>query len=114
MKKILNRDNAYSFTDDELMIELCRRIRSVRLGSCLSQSDYAKKAGVSRTTIKRIESGNAEDIGIRVLMKLLRAGGMMDGFGDLIEDVPVHPAIRVKGGVRTYVSSSMKTVYEKR
>ncbi len=111
MRKILNRDNAYSFTDDELMTEFSHRLHALRMSSCLSQEEFAKQSGISRSTIKRIESGQINDISLRTLIKLLRAGGMMDGLGDLIEIVPVHPAIRKKEGVRDYVSSKMKLKY---
>lgn len=114
MRTILNRDNAYSFSNEELLQEICFRLRAVRLSSCMSQEEFSRKSGVSRSTIKRIESGTVDDIGIMTLMKLLRTGGMMDGFGDLIENVPVHPAINIKTGIRPYVSSKMRENYEKR
>ena len=112
MKIILNRENAYSFSDEELLEEIFDRIHKLRLSSCMSQEEYAKSAGVSRTTIKRIESGASTDISLRTLIKILRAGGMMDGLGDLVEEVPMHPALRNNAGKRTYASSKQRRKYE--
>ena len=112
MRIIINRENAYSFSDEELLKEIFDRIHKLRLSSCMSQEEYAKSAGVSRTTIKRIESGASTDISLRTLIKILRAGGMMDGLGDLVEEVPLHPALRNNTGKKPYASSKQRKKYE--
>ncbi len=112
MKLILNRENAYTFSDEELLEEIFNRIRRLRLSSCMSQEEYAEAANVSRTTIKRIESGTSTDISLRTLIKILRAGGMMDGLGDLVEEAPLHPALKNNTGKRPYASSKLRRKYE--
>jgi transcriptional regulator with XRE-family HTH domain len=112
MKRILSRDTAYMFSDNELFSEICRRLKTLRLGSCLSREEFASLSGVSLSTIKRIESGVANDVGIRVIMKLLRAGGSTDGLADLVEETPIHPALKTSSGKRVYSSSKKRHVYE--
>ena len=112
MKLILNRDNAYTFSDEEILKEIFKRIRNLRLGSCMSQEEYADAAGVSRSTIKRIESGTPTDISLKTLIRILRAGGMMDGLGDLVEEVPLHPALKNNTGKRFYASLKQRSKYE--
>ena len=112
MKLILNRENAYTFSDEEIMKVIFERIHRLRLSSCMSQEEFAKSANVSRTTIKRIESGTTTDISFKTLIKLLRAGGMMDGLGDLVEEVPLHPALKNNTEKRMYASSKIRRKYE--
>ncbi len=112
MKLILNRENAYTFSDEEILEEILDRIHKLRLSSCMSQEEFAKSAGISRTTIKRIESGTSTDISLRTMIKILRAGGMMDGLGDLVEEVPLHPALRTNTGKRPYASTNKRRKYE--
>lgn len=112
MKIILNRENAYTFSDEEILKEIFNRIRKLRLSSCMSQEEYAQSANISRTTIKRIESGTSTDISLKTLIKILRAGGMMDGLGDLVEEVPMHPALRNNVGKRAYASTKLRKKYE--
>ena len=48
----------YEFSDEEIFSEICSRLKKLRVSSCMSQEEFAKHCGVSRETIKRIESGN--------------------------------------------------------
>lgn len=44
-------------TDKQMMDELAARVQSLRLQLNLTQQEVANKAGISRNTIKNIESG---------------------------------------------------------
>jgi transcriptional regulator with XRE-family HTH domain len=49
---------------------LGQRVRAFRLRSGMSQNELAKRAGVPRPVITRLESGNQADVTLSVAMKL--------------------------------------------
>ena len=106
------RETAYSFTDMEISQELSARIKALRLSSCVSQSEFASMSGVSLSTIRRAESGQLAEVSFGNLLKILRAGGMLDGMATLIDDVPIHPALKKESAKRSYASSKMRRKYE--
>lgn len=115
MRRLFTRDTVYSYTDEEISTELSNRLKRLRLASCVSQSELAKLSGVSLSTLRRAESGGIQEITFGNILKILRAGGMMDGVADLIEETPVHPAIsrlREQRPKRDYASSKMRKRYE--
>lgn len=91
MKKIFDKFLIYNFTDEEIISELCRKIKSVRLSCCFSQQEMADKCGVSIITIKRIESGRVKDITMGTLLKIMRTSGTLEGIVDIIPDLPESP-----------------------
>ena len=74
MRKIFDRQFIYQFTDEEILQELCIRLKKLRQSCCYSQQEFADLAGVSRETIKRIEAGHIYNLGLANLLKNLRAG----------------------------------------
>ncbi len=56
--------------------ELGEQIRDARHAARLSQSELAKRAGVSRARIDAIENGRAPDAGLRLTLRMLRALGL--------------------------------------
>jgi transcriptional regulator with XRE-family HTH domain len=52
---------------------LGQRIRAFRLRSGISQNELAKRAGVPRPVITRLEAGNQADVTLSVAMKLASA-----------------------------------------
>lgn len=91
MKKIFDRYLIYDFSDDEIVQELCRKIKAVRLSCCFSQQEFAEKCGVSIITIKRIESGKTNDLTLGTILKIMRVSGTLEGIVDLIPDLPESP-----------------------
>ena len=90
-------------------MELCQRVKSVRLSCCYSQQEFAEKCGVSVITIKRIESGKAKDITLGILLKIMRTSGTLEGIVDLIPDLPASPyLINEKTGQRIQRFSSKR------
>ena len=88
MRRFFDRQTIHEFSDEEIMLELCRRIRLLRQGSGISQTDMANEAGVSLSTVRRIESGDAGNVTLTTLLKILRAGGSLEGVADLVVEVP--------------------------
>ena len=95
MKRFFDRDTIYEFSDAEIMQETCRRLKMVRRSMCLSQQEFADHAQVSRETIKRIESGKMQSINFVTLLKILRAGSVLEGVVDLVEEVPESPFLHI-------------------
>ena len=62
-------------TDDAVISELGRRLAERRLSLNLSQSALAHEAGVSRSTVSRLEAG--ESTQLTNFVRLLRALGLL-------------------------------------
>lgn len=60
-----------TLSDDEVVAELCRRIKETRISQRLSQIELASRAQVGIATIKRVEQGGA--VTLTTLIGILRA-----------------------------------------
>lgn len=79
-------------SDDHVRGELGRRIASARLALNLSQSEFADAAGVSKSTVERIEKG--ESAQMTSFVRILRALGL-SGRLDLLVPEPVPGPIEL-------------------
>jgi len=70
-------------TDKQIMGELAERIQEQRLQLNFTQDDAANKAGVSRSTIKSIESG--QGCTLSNFIKVARAMGRADDLEGLFK-----------------------------
>ena len=111
MKAIFDRYTIYDFSDEAIILELCQKIRKLRRSCCISQTDLARKSGVSIASVKRIEAGTVADLNLCTLIKILRACGKLEGMAELIPDVPASPFLtnQKTGKVRKNCRSSYKT-----
>lgn len=91
MKRLYGKYTIYEFSDEDIIKEICKRVKSIRLSCCFSQQEFADKAGVSVTTIKRIESCKINDIALSTLLKILRISGTLEGVADLVPELPESP-----------------------
>lgn len=91
MKKGFDILTVYDYTDDEIVQQLCRKVKAVRLSCCFSQQEFADQCGISVITVKRIESGVVKDITIGTLLKIMRVSGTLEGVVKLIPDLPKSP-----------------------
>lgn len=91
MKKTFDPYTIYDFSDKEIVMEICRRIKAVRMSCCVSQQEFAQEAGVSIITIKRLESGKVADIALSTLLKILRASTQLEGVANLVPKLPPSP-----------------------
>jgi transcriptional regulator with XRE-family HTH domain len=69
-------------TDDAVMRELGQRLERRRLERNETQAELAARAGVSRTTVIRIEQGGGGTI--KALLRILRADGLLGGLDALV------------------------------
>ncbi len=64
-------------TEDVLLAELGHRVSRVRIGKNLTQAELAERAGVSRRTIERLESG-AVGAQLSIFLRVCRALGLLE------------------------------------
>src|ERR1700760_1037659 len=67
-------------------------LKAVRRDSKLSQEELARRAGVARTTVARMETLAKNDMSVSVLVRLLEAAGydlkfVAHGHGRTLEDI---------------------------
>ena len=88
MVRFFEKYAIYDYSDEEIVAEICRRVKQLRKGCRFSQQSLANASGVSVATIKRIDSGQMKDMNIMTLIQILRATGSLGGVADLVPDVP--------------------------
>lgn len=79
------------YSDIEIVQMLGARFRRYRIALDLTQAELAEKAGVSKLTIHKFESGSAGNVSMQTLISLLRYTGLIENFDALIPDVPESP-----------------------
>lgn len=80
-------DNLLS--DQAALAELGRRIADARLARGMTQTQVAQAAGVSKSTVERLEDGGSTQL--TNLIRCLRALGRLDGLERLFPETPVNP-----------------------
>ncbi len=58
------------------LIEVGQELRTARLAHGLTQVDLAKRAGIGRSTIARLETGRLPELGTGALRRLLQTVGL--------------------------------------
>lgn len=99
-------------TDQAALEELGRRLRRTRLERNLSQAQLANEAGVSRSTVNRIEGG--ESVQLANLLRVLRFLGLLGGLEELVPEPTPSPidALRHRNRERQRASSPRSTERE--
>jgi len=95
-------------SSDAVTDALFQQIEQIRLSRNISQSALAKEAGVSRSTITRLASG--ENISFDSFVRVMQALGLADHLAALLPNPDVRPVerIRMKGAERRRASSRQK------
>lgn len=75
--------------DKEILSELGRRARSVRLHDELSQEELAQKAGVSRDTIQRFEGSGTTTL--QNLVKICRVLDLLSNIDQIFSEPTYSP-----------------------
>ncbi len=81
----------YEYSTPELVRILGKRIKEYRMRISLTQRELAEKAGVTTTTIHKIESGGAINMSLSTFLLLLRAIEMLDRIDLLLPELPESP-----------------------
>ena len=97
-------------TDSAVLEELGARLARTRIDANLTQARLAEEAGVGKRTIERLEAGRGTDV--RVLVRVLRALGLMEGLESLIPAAPQSPMalLRLKGRERQRAAHARRSV----
>ncbi len=85
-------------TDGEIFGEVGNFIQDRRLAIDMTQQMLAKKVGVSRWTINRLEQGHGATTSIEVLVRVARVLNFLDKFELVFEQVNVTPIDRLRIG----------------
>ncbi len=112
MKTTLDRYTIYDFSDEAIVKEICRKVKALRRSCCVSQQEFAERSGVSIASVKRIEAEAVADLNICTLIKIMRACGVLEGFAELVPDVPESPFLidSRTGAKHSKCKSNFKTV----
>ena len=95
-------------TDEAVLKVLGRRIAERRLAKNLTQNDLAVQAGVSKSTVVRIEDGASTQLAN--LTRILRDLELLPNIDLLIPETPISPVELVKrGGMQRKRASRKKT-----
>jgi len=71
-------------TDAATLKEIGQRLASKRIAENLTQEEVAKNAGVSKSTVERIESGNSTQVSN--LIRVLRNFSLLEALDKLIPE----------------------------
>ncbi len=80
--------------DEALLQELGRRLTQVRIDLNLSQSELARKAGVGKRTLERLEAG--ESAQTRTLFRIFRELDLLKRVEMLLPEPTARPSHRIK------------------
>jgi len=81
--------NFYPKSDSTIVNEICGGIKQIRLNQNMSQEELAKRAGLNRVTISRMEAGRA--VSLLTLVQILRALDKLDMLNIFIQEPEVSP-----------------------
>ncbi|MFK8017871.1 MAG: helix-turn-helix transcriptional regulator [Gammaproteobacteria bacterium] len=100
-------------SSDAVIDALFQQLEQIRLGHNISQAALAKEAGVSRSTITRMASG--ENISVDSLVRVMQALGLADNLAALLPAPSVRPVERLRrnGAERRRASSRRKPMGRK-
>ncbi len=102
-----------TMNDSAILSELGIRIKRQRLNQDITQLELAKRAGISRTAIQRIEQG--EECTLKIFIRILRALSILEQLDIFIPDPGYSPIqlAKLQGKVRQRASGThKKTKYE--
>lgn len=76
-------------SDDAVMAEAGRRLLAARLNHNITQAQLADAAGISKSTIERLENGGS--VQLVNLIRCMRALGILENFERFLPEPPVNP-----------------------
>ena len=83
--------NWYAMSDTMAVKTLCQSLKQLRLNKNISQEELAKRSGVSRITISRMESSKA--INLLTYVQLLRALENLELLNNLVIEPEISPIL---------------------
>ena len=83
------KSDFYSMSDLTIVKEICHGLKQMRLNENISQEELAKRSGLNRVTISRMESGRA--VSLQTLVQTLRALNRLDIVNAFMEEPEISP-----------------------
>lgn len=87
------------WSDAAILAELGSRLQRERLNRNLTQSALADRAGLSRSTVAKLESG--ENFSMLTLIRVLRTLGLMEAIDSFLPEPRISPIQLADLGGRT-------------
>ena len=80
--------------DQQLLEEIGARLQQRRLQAQFTQADLAHEAGVSKSTVERLESGQSVDFAL--LLRVLRKLNLIEALEGVVPETAVSPMALLK------------------
>lgn len=87
--------NLFLKNNDEILIDLGKQIRTIRIERKMSQTDLSKHSGVSVHSISNIENG--KDFSVSNLISILRSLSLLENLNLLVPEIVPNPYDLAKG-----------------
>ncbi len=84
--------------NEYIMKELGKRIQDVRIAMSITQKTLAVRAGVSPSTMERIENG--ENVKVENVLNVMRALSLLQNVNILIPEQEIVPTILIEHRIR--------------
>lgn len=99
-----------AMSDSAVLVEIGRRLQANRLNANLAQADVAQKAGVSRRTLQKMESGRV--CTLLALVRVLRGLGVLDALDGFLPEPGLSPIqlAKLKGRERRRASRRRRLI----
>lgn len=96
-------------TDDAILTEFGQRLARHRIELQLTQAEVAERAGISKRTLERVESGAAAQMSN--IVRIFRVLELLPALDRLIPEIKQRPMdlLKLKGKTRQRVSSKRNT-----
>ena len=85
-------------SNDYILKELGKRIQDIRISVTITQRELAERAGVSPSTMERIENG--ENVKIENILNVMRALSLLNNLDIVIPEQEVIPTIVIERRVK--------------
>ncbi len=98
----------YSLTNARIEIEVGERLKKLRLEYNITQNDLAKKTGLSRVSISKIERGMG--VNLSSLIEIMRGLRVLENIEYLIPEQEISPIemVRLKNKTKKKRASTKK------
>lgn len=93
LQKKTNMEDWYSLTDLEILSEMGKRFRTLRISKNLTQEELALKSGLNRSTIRDLENG--KPLNALSLLQVIRCLEILQKLDDFLPGVKNSPVIAV-------------------
>jgi len=109
----MSNKTSLTVSDEALLVELGTRLERARLDIDMTQARLAEEAGVSKSTVERLEKGHS--VQLSNLIRILRVLGLLKNLDDLVPPVGPRPVelLEMQGKQRQRASGTRKGTDER-